>query len=166
MIRYATHSDIDVLLELTKACTKQMADHGIFQWNNYYPNKIAFENDINRNELYVLEHHGKIIGCVVISTYMDKEYLPIEWLTENKNNVYIHRLAVHPNQQGKGLARYLMDFAETTSRENHKISVRLDTFSQNHRNQKFHELRGYERLGNIYFTNQSEFPFYCYELIL
>ena len=46
------------------------------------------------------------------------------------------------------------------------VSVRLDTFSQNKRNLKFYESRNYNRLEEIYFPKQSEFPFYCYELIL
>ena len=34
---------------------------------------------------------------------------------------------------------------------------------KNIKNQKFYEIRGFKRLGNIYFPKQSEFPFYCYE---
>jgi len=33
-------------------------------------------------------------------------------------------------------------------------------------NQKFYELRGYKKLGSIYFPKQSEHPFYCYEFVL
>ena len=58
---------------------------------------------------------------------------------------------------------------ETTlkiARENDFDSVRLDTFSQNKRNQKFYEARGYKKLENIYFPKQSTHPFNCYELVL
>ncbi|MBB5266739.1 ribosomal protein S18 acetylase RimI-like enzyme [Algibacter amylolyticus] len=106
-----------------------------------------------------------IIGSITISTFMDTEYQPISWLTEN-NNIYIHRLAVHPNYQGKGYAQQLMDFAELYPRQNKYASVRLDTFSQNKRNHKFYELRGYQKLGDIYFPKQSSYPFHCYELVL
>jgi ribosomal protein S18 acetylase RimI-like enzyme len=97
---------------------------------------------------------------------MDEEYHSINWLTKNNNNLYIHRVAIHPEHQGKGYAQQLMGFAENFAIENNYTSIRLDTFSQNTRNQKFYELRGYKRLGNIYFPKQSEHPFYCYELIL
>ena len=43
---------------------------------------------------------------------MDDEYIPIKWIAPNVDNVYIHRLAVHPNEQGKGFAKQMMDFAE------------------------------------------------------
>ncbi|MEZ4801440.1 MAG: GNAT family N-acetyltransferase [Gelidibacter sp.] len=166
MIRKAKEEDIDSVLEITKSCAAHMVDYGIFQWNEFYPNRSAFENDVKRDELFVLENKKSIIGCIVISTFMDIEYEPIKWLTQDKNNFYIHRLAVHPEFQGQGFAHQLMDYAEALGKENNCISIRLDTFSQNLKNQKFYEQRGYQKLGNIYFPKQSEFPFYCYELIL
>lgn len=166
MIRSAKISEIDEILTITKACAVFMIDKGIFQWNEHYPSKQAFENDIACNELFVLEIDEKIIGAVVISTHMDDEYIPIKWLTTNDNNIYIHRLFVHPEKQGKGYAQKLMNFAENYARENDFDSVRLDTFSQNKRNQKFYEARGYTKLGDIFFPKQSTYPFHCYELVL
>ncbi|MDT0557941.1 GNAT family N-acetyltransferase [Ichthyenterobacterium sp. W332] len=166
MIRKATKQDINTIMLITKACAKHMQAKGIFQWNEYYPNRDAFINDVERRELYVLEIDQLLMGCVVISTFMDKEYEPIQWLTKSNNNIYIHRLCIHPNQQGKGYAQHLMEFAETYAKEHNINSIRLDTFSQNNRNQKFYEKRGYERLDDIYFPKQSEHPFHCYELVL
>lgn len=166
MIRKGTLQDIDKIIEITKACARSMVKKDIYQWNEHYPNRSAFENDVLRDELFVLEYQSQLIGCVVISTLMDDEYIPISWLTESDNNIYIHRLAIHPKHQGKGYAQELMTFAEDFAKDNNHPSVRLDTFSQNHRNHKFYEQRGYKRLGNIFFPKQSDYPFYCYELVL
>ena len=166
MIRKGTLEDIDNIIEITKACAANMIEKNILQWNEFYPNKIAFMNDVNREEFYVLEINNTIFGCITISTFMDEEYIPISWLTQNKNNIYIHRLAVHPNLQGKGYAQQLMGFAEHYARKNKFLSITLDPFSQNTRNQKFYELRGYKKLGDIYFPKQSKYPFHCYELVL
>ncbi|WP_417199867.1 GNAT family N-acetyltransferase [Bizionia sp.] len=166
MIRKGTNEDIDTILEITKACAIDMISKNIQQWNSKYPNRSAFENDVARNELYVLEEPKKIIGCLVLSTKMDAEYETIDWLTPNSNNLYVHRVAIHPDYQGKGWARKLMNFAENMANKNEFTSIRLDTFSKNARNQKFYELRGYKKLGAIYFPKQSEHPFYCYEFVL
>jgi ribosomal protein S18 acetylase RimI-like enzyme len=166
MIRKAREIDIEAIIEITKACAKTMIANGIYQWNEHYPTHAAFKKDINRDELYVLEFDGRVKGTIVISSLMDEEYIPIKWLTKNENNIYIHRLAVHPELQGKGYAQKLMDFAEQFAIDNNYTSIRLDTFSQNKRNQKFYELRGYKKLGDIYFPKQSEFPFHCYELVI
>ncbi len=165
-IRLATSEDIDTLLDITKACAKQMILNNIFQWNENYPNRNAFETDVHRNELFVLVESSQIIGCMVISTFMDEEYKTVDWHTPDDTNLYIHRLAVHPKAQGKGYAQQLMQFAENYAIENNYRSIRLDTFSKNLRNQKFYELRGYKKLGNIYFPKQSVYPFYCYEYVL
>jgi ribosomal protein S18 acetylase RimI-like enzyme len=159
-------SEIPEILLLTKACAQVMISKGIYQWNEHYPSKQAFERDINRKELYVLKLENKIVGTVVISTFMDDEYTSINWLSPNDNNLYIHRLAVHPSFQKQRYAVLLMEYAEAFAKAHKATSIRLDTFSQNSRNQKFYEQRGYKRLGNIHFPKQSEHPFYCYELLL
>ena len=166
MIRKALGNDIEAILNMTRSCAKQLIDLEIFQWSDAYPDRLSFENDVSRGELFVYELNEKIIGCVTITTLVDKEYVPVKWLTSNDNNIYIHRLAVLPEFQGKGYARKLMDFAEDRARIEKRTSVRLDTFSRNLRNQRFYELRGYKRLEEVYFPNQSELPFYCYELPL
>lgn len=166
MIVSAKKSEIPEILDLTRACAQAMIAQNIFQWNEHYPSVQAFEIDINRKELYVLKDKGRIIGTLVCSTFMDEEYATVTWLTPNGENLYIHRLAVHPEHQKKGHARTLMNYAEAFAKAQHLTSVRLDTFSQNHRNQKFYEARGYKKLGNINFPKQSEHPFYCYELVL
>lgn len=166
MIRRAKISEIPEIMVITEACAAHMITNGIHQWNEHYPNAAAFENDIRRKELYVLVLNGNISGTVVVSTCMDPEYEPIQWSTPNGNSVFVHRLSVHPLLQGKGYARQLMDFVENKARYHKHDAVRLDTFSQNKRNQKFYETRGYRKLTDIFFPKQSVHPFHCYELIL
>lgn len=137
MIRLAKKTEIPMILAITKACAKDMIRQNIFQWNEEYPSKDAFENDIKRNELYVFISDGTIIGCMVLTPTMDTEYIPINWLTVNDNNLYIHRLAIHPEKQGEGFAQILMDFAEQFAIDNKYTSIRLDTFSKNSRNKNF-----------------------------
>jgi len=166
MIRRAKLAEIVEILTITKACATYLEKKGIFQWNAHYPSQTAFLNDFERQELYVLIADRRVIGAVTLSKIMDKEYKPITWLTKNTKNLYIHRLCVHPDFQGKGHAQSLMDHAETFAKQQGFVSVRLDTFSQNKRNQKFYETRGYLRLGDIHFPKQSKDPFHCYELVL
>jgi len=166
MIRLAKQHEIDKILVITAACAKDMIANKIYQWNEHYPSRAAFENDVKRNELYALEDQNEIVATIVISTLKDEIYDKIEWLTtDQKPSVYIHRLAVLPQFQGKGYAQNLMNFAENRAKKGDFQSVRLDTFSQNKRNQRFYEQRGYKRLGSVYFPKQSDYPFYCYELL-
>ena len=129
MIRLAKEAELLEILSITKACTIHMIDQGIYQWNEDYPSKKVFIKDINREELFILKINSKLIGCMVLTPFMDKEYEPINWITENNNSLYIHRLAIHPKKQGKGYAQKMMDFAEDFAKSNNYISIRLDTFS-------------------------------------
>lgn len=166
MIEPAKISEISDILKICDACRLDMESKGIYQWTTEYPTDKQFINDLNRKELYVVKQNNTLIGCIVLSVLMDDEYQSVKWLTDNEDQLYIHRLAVHPNYQGKGFAQQLMDFGENHARNNRFISVRLDTFSRNKRNQGFYEQRGYQKLSDIYFLNQSEHPFHCYELVL
>ncbi len=166
MIRKALLSDLSSIFKITQACGKAMIAKGIYQWNEHYPTRERFQKDVELQELYLFEQKENSIGIIVLTEIIDEEYYPIRWLTPNSKNLYIHRLAVHPEYWGQGYAQQLMDFAENYAKKNQYTSVRLDTFSQNKRNQKFYETRGYQRLGEIYFPKQSEFPFYCYELVI
>ena len=166
MIRAGSIFDVDSILDITKSCATHMIENGVYQWNEHYPDRESFVNDAKNNELYIYSENKKIVACISLCDKMDDVYLPVKWKTKNGNNLYIHRLAVHPDFQKKGVGKSLMDFAEKYAREKKYISVRLDTFSVNKRNLKFYESRGYQQLEGVYFPRQSEFPFYCYELIL
>lgn len=166
MIKKAVSKDVAEIYALTKSCAKHLIENGIFQWNEQYPSSEVLNKDIELQQLYKLEIDNRIVGIIVLTEIEDVEYKNVKWLTENGNNLYIHRLAVHPNFQGKGYAKQLMDFAENYATENDFNSVRLDTFSQNSRNIKFYKNRNYKQLESIYFPKQSTFPFYCFELVL
>lgn len=166
MIRPIKITEIEDVLAISRLCAKAMQSKGIYQWNEHYPKLVAFENDFKREELYVNIQQDRVIGAVVISNLMDKEYKTVEWLTPNDKNLYIHRLCVHPNFQRKGFAQELMAYAEGYAKKQGYASVRLDTFSQNKRNQVFYEKRGYKKLEDIYYPKQSVHPFPCYELVL
>lgn len=166
LIKKASKQDLDQLLTVVKICGQNLIDQGIFQWNEEYPKREDLLEDIELQELWKLEHKNSIIGLIVLTENEDEEYHNVKWLTKNHKNLYIHRLAVHPNFQGKGYAQKLMDFAEKYAKEKGYNSIRLDTFSQNKRNQQFYEQRNYIKLESIYFPKQSAFPFYCYEKIM
>ena len=116
---------------------------------------LEHKKDIELNQLWKLVENNLIIGIIVLTKIEDVEYKSVKWLTENGNNLYIHRLAVHPNYQGKGNAQLLMHFAENYAEEHNFYSIRLDTFSKNLHNQQFYEKRNYIKLASIYFPKQS-----------
>lgn len=165
MIRLAKILEIPEILRLTNACMLDLRSREIFQWTEDYPSQEAFKEDIKNNGLYVYEA-DQILGVIALCDDMDKVYKNVSWLTPNVHNLYVHRLAVHPEFQKQGIGSALMDFAEDRARQDKYKSVRLDTFSQNPGNQRFYENRGYIKLEEVFFPKQSKHPFYCYELVI
>ncbi|TDN88145.1 ribosomal protein S18 acetylase RimI-like enzyme [Salegentibacter sp. 24] len=163
MIRKAVPHDIDQIKKLTEACAVALEKQNIFQWNSNYPSREKLKEDILREELFVYELKHCIIAIMVLTPNMDKVYHHINWLTETNKNLYIHRLATHPEYWGQGYARKLMDYAEEIAENQKFTSVRLDTFSENLRNQTFYNKRGYKKLGDVYFPHKNEAAFHCYE---
>ena len=167
MISVGKLAEVDVILQLTKACGKHMRDNGIDQWDEDYPNRDIIEHDLKTETLFAYREHNTVLGIVVLNETQDEEYKEINWSTnDNNKNIVVHRLAVHPLMQGKGIGRKLMDFAEKWAKENHYDAIRLDTYSQNPRNQRFYIKRGYKDLGPVFLQYKKEHPYYCYELIL
>ena len=165
-IELATQNQLDRVKEIAEACAKNMIENNIFQWNDKYPSREIFKEDIKNKSLYVSKINQEVVGCIMFSSRKDDVYKTVNWITKDEYNLYIHRLAVHPIFQKRGIARKMMDFAEDFAKSNNYISIRLDTFSQNPRNNKFYKSRGYNKLDDVYFPKQSEFPFHCYEKLV
>ena len=166
MITKAIISDLNQLHSLTKSCAKHLIENNIYQWDETYPSIEILQLDIELQQIWKLEFDKIIVGIMVLTEIEDKEYSQVKWLTNNGKNLYVHRLAVHPKFQGKGYAQKLMEFAENYAKKNTYESIRLDTFSQNKRNQLFYKKRNYTKLEAIYFPKQSKHPFYCFEKII
>ncbi len=167
MISPGLPHEIDEILVLTKACGKHMRDNGIDQWDENYPDRDSISNDLRTETLFAYRENGEILGVVVLNETQDEEYGQIQWSTgDDDRNLVVHRLAVRPDHQGKGIARKLMDFAEEFALKQGYDAIRLDTFSQNPRNQRFYLNRGYTDLGPVSLKYRDDFPYFCYELLL
>lgn len=167
MISLGELHEIDEIIALTKACGLHMRENGIDQWDENYPDRASIQKDLDTKTLFAFREDDTILGIVVLNENQDEEYSEIKWSTsEDDRNIVVHRLAVHPSHQGKGIARKIMDFAEDFAKEKEYDAIRLDTFSQNSRNQRFYTNRGYTDLGPVYLKYKKEHPYYCYELLI
>lgn len=137
----------------------------IDQWDEVYPNKEIFQEDINNHSLYVAvrEESREIMGCIVLNNDQEPEYKDVEWLYEQGKFAIIHRLMVHPNYEGKGVARSLIEFVEKIAKENGYTAIRLDVFSENTRAVNFYKKQGYRVSGKVNFRKGE---FLCCEKII
>ena len=126
-IELATQNELDRVKEIAEACAKNMIENNIFQWNDKYPSREIFKEDIKNKSLYVSKINQEVVGCIMFSSRKDDVYKTVNWITKDEYNLYIHRLAVHPIFQKRGIARKMMDFAEDFAKSNNYISCLLYT---------------------------------------
>jgi ribosomal protein S18 acetylase RimI-like enzyme len=157
----AAPDDLLNILEVFATAIREMRSQGIFQWDEVYPNADVIENDVAAGSLYVIRDESRIVACVTFDTTPSPEWSGVQWRYQEPALI-VHRLCVHPERQGKGLARRLMDFAESAARERGFASIRLDTYIGNPRAVRLYEERGYTRAGQVVFPRRP-LPFDCFE---
>lgn len=161
-ITKASENQIDAILSLCKECSQNMLNNSLDQWDEVYPNREIFLNDIKNDSLFIANYDNskEIIGCVVLNEYQDPEYGDIEWKHDGENIAVIHRLMVHPKYEGRGIAKSLVGFAEELAQKGQYDSVRLDVFQKNQRAVNFYHKLGYTVSGKVTFRKGK---FWCCE---
>ncbi|TCS95560.1 GNAT family N-acetyltransferase [Hazenella coriacea] len=158
----AEMNQLDVVMDVYHQVVKVMNELGNFQWGNGYPSRKLIQEDIENGELYLLTDGEEITAAVVLNRKWAPEYEHIEWQERDDSFVVIHRLCVNPLYQGKGIAKSLMDAIEQWVMDQGYMSIRLDTFSENHKAQNLFTLQGYKPRGTFYFSGY-DLPFIAFE---
>ncbi len=174
LIRQATDPDIPAIMALIRLVVPQMRTTGNLQWDNDYPNREAFARDIALGQLWVVTFPVRsegspegnppeaIAAVAALTNDQDPEYADVGWdITEPA--IVIHRLAVHSEHQGKGLAVVLIKHAEHLARSRSIDCIRLDTNTQNQATQRLLPKLGYSLAGEIGLQFRPGLRFFCYE---
>ena len=160
--RKATTTDIKAIMTMIKAVVPLMIASGNNQWDDAYPNEAVFEQDVMLGQLWIAEIDGEIAGVAAITTAQEPEYAQVGW-DINQKAIVIHRLAVNPKFQGKGVAVSLMQQAEKVAIQNQIDCLRVDTNSMNKATQKLFPKLGYVFVGEITLEFRPGLIFYCYQ---
>lgn len=158
-------TDLDAIMEMIGHVVTNMNANGIDQWHPDYPNPEVIGNDLAKGWLHCLKINNEFAGMIVLNTEGDAEYDAMSWLTQPHKSLYVHRLAIHPNHQRKGLGRMMMDYAEEQARDQGYQSVRLDTYTGNPGNMRLYEGLGYTTIGKLHLPYRPKL-FVCYEKLV
>ncbi|CRZ33990.1 ribosomal protein S18 acetylase RimI-like enzyme [Herbinix hemicellulosilytica] len=145
--RLAAESDLDEICNLVKKAIDRMEQQGIYQWDDLYPTRKDFLEDINKNTLYVAVEDGRIAAIYVINRECDEEYHACQWSNSDESACIIHRLCVLPDFQNKGIGSKMLSHIEEQIKNMGYSSVRLDVFSKNPYAIRLYEKNGYKKRG-------------------
>lgn len=145
--RQAELSDLDGIVSLAGQAVVRMVSQKIDQWDELYPIREDFEQDINRGQLTVGMLGRKIAVIYTINGECEPEYESAEWKSPDKSYCILHRLCVNPLFQNRGIARQTMEYIEREAAAKGIQAIRLDVFSQNPHALKLYQNCGYKKVG-------------------
>ena len=164
-IRLAQTGDVPAIMQIVRAVVPPMRASGNLQWDDVYPNPAVFDQDIALSQLWVAEIDGCLAGVVALTTEQSPEYVQAGWDIEVLA-IVVHRLAVDPAFQGRGVAIALMQQAEVVAEEKGIDRVRADTNTHNQVMQRLMPKLGYDLSGEIGLEFRPGLRFFCYEKLL
>lgn len=164
MIRRAVLPDLDTIMNIIKDTIAEMHSYDNYQWDEEYPNKQDFKDDINEGNLFVAEENGSVVGFLCINKKEPVEYKGQKWSLE-KEAYILHRLAVDIQHRKEQIGFKLMRFAEEFAMKNEVFYLKTDTYSINTKAQGLIKKCGYTCIGTMEFCNKEKL-FNCYEKIL
>ena len=156
--RKSTKSDIANIISIIKQAQVYFKEERIDQWQNNYPNAETINNDIYRNESYVLLKDNKIVATAAISFDGEKTYDTIydgQWLSNNEFAV-IHRIAVDNSRKGSGLSSEIIKQVEQLCLDKGINSIKIDTHEENIPMQNLLKKNDFKYCGIIYLEDGNK----------
>ena len=125
-------------------------------WDDYYPNIETAEFDIDKNWLYVLKKHDKIIAVASIGDF--DELGDLKW--KPKNPCELARIGVRPEYQKQGVGTLMLHFCFETAKNQGYDGIRILVAKINAAALALYEKNGFERCGEVV---KYDIDFYCYQ---
>jgi len=153
MIRKATLSDLDAVEQLYNELhdAKEAGLVPVIWQRGVYPTRETASSALDRDELFVLDNDGKIIGSAIINQTQYDFYADMPWKYETPDDqvCVMHTLMISPAEFGKGYARSFLDFYEKYAREHGCPELRIDTNERNTAARTMYRKHGYEEIGTV-----------------
>ncbi len=153
MIRKATWLDLDAVEQLYNEI-HDAEEAGLITtgWQRkIYPVRNTAQAALERDDLFVLEEKGRIIGSGIINRIQVDVYEGAPWKYETPDDqvCVLHTMMISPSEFGKGYARAFLEFYEKYAREHGCPELRIDTNARNTAARAMYRKHGYEEIGTV-----------------
>lgn len=147
--RRANPADLDDICSMVQDVVAHMIEQNIFQWDELYPVREDFAEDIAKQQLTVGVADGRIAVVYVLNQECDAEYADGDWKYKDEPFYVIHRLCVSPDFQRMGIAGNTLRYIEETLAAMGICEIRLDVFSGNPFAYRLYEKAGFWKTGEV-----------------
>ena len=150
MIRKAVPEELDAVEQLYNELhyAKEAGVIPVIWKRGVYPSRETARKALERDDLFVMESGGRIIGSAIINKIQDAVYAGAPWRHDAPDDrvCVLHTLMISPAEFGKGYAREFLDFYEQYARELGCTELRIDTNDMNLPAQAMYIRHGYEKI--------------------
>lgn len=151
-------SEIPLLHKILVACGLDLQERlGLNYWVPPYPLE-KMVRDLGEKRVYGVFSGEEAIATFTLETTMPPEYTQygkIRWQVANGLAMYVHRLAVLPTWQGRGVGTWCLQSMEKLAAEQGCSAVRLDAVKVNRNLLAFYNRRGYRLVGELIYPPET-----------
>ena len=153
MIRKAETKDLDVVDRLYREIHDAEAAGLITTgWiREIYPVRETAEAALSRNDLFVLEDAGHILGSGIINQVQVDVYEGAPWKHQVPDDrvCVLHTLVISPAARGKGYGRVFIRFYEDYALQHGCTELRIDTNERNLAARAMYSKYGYQEISIV-----------------
>ncbi len=165
LIRKAVSGDLDGIMDIVWRTIMLLQSEGNMQWNENYPTRSDFAQDISEGTLYVCVVDQAVAGFICCNHIAPSEYASVVWSGPDVPVLVLHRFAVSTELHRRGIGTSLLQKAEDVAKGEGCRSIRTDTCSLNLRMRALFLTNDYEKVGEVRFRDVAH-TFFCYEKVL
>ena len=151
--RKATAADIPAIAEIYADIHTQEENREVtIGWiRSIYPTEATAQAALARDDLFVGEDDGQIIGAAIINKRQVPEYALGTWRhpAADEEVMVLHTLVISPKSARVGYGRQFVDFYEQYAKSHNCPYLRMDTNARNVRARAMYKKLGYEEIGIV-----------------
>lgn len=153
LIRKAAPGDIPAVAEIySQILTAQEKGEATVGWvRGIYPTENTARQALERDDLFVQEDEGQIVGAAVINRQQVDVYETAPWKHPAPDDevMVLHTLVISPLAAGKGYGTAFVCFYEEYARSHGCRYLRMDTNAKNTRARAMYRKLGYAEIGIV-----------------
>lgn len=153
MIRRAAAADISAVAAIyDKLHTEEEAGRATIGWiRGVYPTQDTARTALRRDDLFVQEEDGRIVGGAIINQTQADAYCGGSWIVTAADSevMVLHTLVIDPEASGRGYGKQFVAFYEEYARENGCKVLRMDTNCRNARARAMYRKLGFREAGIV-----------------
>ena len=152
-IRKATPADAEAVAAIySDIHTEEESGRAVIGWaRSIYPTLQTALSAIERDDLFVMEMDGQIVGAAVINQQQVDVYADGQWQDDPPaaEVMVLHTLVISPSSARMGYGKQFVHFYEQYALANGCHFLRMDTNARNLRARAMYQKLGYREAGIV-----------------